>query len=103
MVKKSLAKISSTTSSGSTSSGNSLDSFGNAVNALATSISDVSSQIATLSGTLALASARLSAVEAVGVTIGTSTGNTDTIVPVVPEILSSEDHLALDMLLATAE
>lgn len=102
MVKKSLAKIGSNSPT-STSSGNVLESFGNAVNSLATSINDISSQIASLSGVLATTTARLTAVEAIGIAVGTSSGNTDTIVPVVPEIFSEEDHKALDMILSTAE
>ena len=103
MVKKSLAKIGANTASGSTDSGSNLDSVGSAVSILANSMVDVSSQIASLSGALASASARLAAIETLSLTVATNTGNTDMIVSIVPETLSSEDTTALSMILGTAE
>lgn len=104
MVKKSLAKIDPNYGSGSTTNGSgSLDSVGLAVSTLAGSMSELSSQIAYLSGTLSDANARIAALQASQIAIESSSGNTDTIVPIIPTVISPEDQTALDMILGTAE
>ena len=103
MVKKSLTKIDPNYLSGSTTTGN-IDIFGNTVNTLANNMSDLSFQIASLSGALALSDAKIRDIQESAVTIGTSSGNTNTIAPVTPEpTLSEENNLALSMILGTAE
>jgi hypothetical protein len=67
-------------------------------------MSELSSQIAFLSGTLDASNAQIQALQASQVAIGSSSGNTDTIAPVIPAtVVSLEDQTALDMLLGTAE
>jgi hypothetical protein len=103
MVKKSLTKIDPNYLSGSVTTGN-IDVFGNTVNTLANNMSDLSFQIASLSGALALSDAKIRDIQESVVTIGTSSGNTNTIAPVTPETtLSEENNLALSMILGTAE
>lgn len=103
MVKKSLTKIDPNYLSGSSLTG-SIDVFGDSVNVLTENMNQLSSQIQVLSGALALSDAKIHEIQDTVIAIGTSSGNTNTIAPVTPEpILSNEDNLALGMILGTAE
>lgn len=99
MVKKSLAKI----DPNSVSSGSVLDTLGVSLSSFTTNLTEIALQVQTLSGALASMSESLARYEAERIAIGTSTENTDTIIPIIPESISGEDQLALNMLLATTE
>jgi hypothetical protein len=105
MVKKSLGKIDPNYGSGSgTSSSGSLDTVGMAVSTLTNSMSELSSQISSLSWALSDANIRIALIQSSQIAIWSSSGNTDTIAPVIPStVISSEDQSALDMILGTAE
>lgn len=67
-------------------------------------IENISAQINALSGALALSNAQIQEIQQSVIAIGTSSGNTNNIAPVTPEMtLSNEDNLALNMILGTAE
>lgn len=99
MVKKSLAKI----DPNYVSSGSALDTLGASLSSFTTNLTEIAFQVQILSGALATMSESLARYESERIAIGTSTENTDTIIPIIPESISGEDQLALNMLLATAE